>query len=126
MLQSNDYVFKPHTHKITCLTTNSVCSRPELATILTQELTPRRRVFLATLTVPQLPELHHSCYEIPTDFLNIQFNIIIPSKHRSSTWPLFFRFANQILYALLLSTPHTYYMPNPSDSSLFHLPNITG
>ena len=91
--------------------------------------TPRSRVMLEKLVVPQLvknfPEfygtrnftsVHTSTQRVsqswassiqsntPNYFLKIYFNIILPSTALSSKWPISLRFPQQTLYACLLSS----------------------
>ena len=58
----------------------------------------------------------------PSHFLEIHFNIILPSTSRSSKWPLSLKFPHQHTVCNS-SLPHTYYMPRPSHSSRFDQPN---
>jgi len=58
-------------------------------------------------------------------FLKIHLNIILPTMPGFPKWSLSFRFPHQNpVYASPL--PHTRYMPHPSHSSRFYLPNNTG
>jgi hypothetical protein len=55
-------------------------------------------------------------------FLNIHFNIILPSTPGSSKWSVSLRFPHQNPVCTS-SLPHTCYMRRPSHSSRFHNPN---
>jgi len=58
-------------------------------------------------------------------FLEIHFNIILPSRSGSPKWSLSLRCPHQnLVYASPI--PHTRYMPRPSHSSRFYHPNNSG
>jgi hypothetical protein len=59
---------------------------------------------------------------LPSYFLKISINIIIPSTLRSSKWSLLIRSTHQNSVCIYLVT-HTYHVPGLNNSSLFHSPN---
>jgi hypothetical protein len=66
------------------------------------------RIHKSTIPVPILSQIK-TVYSLPYRFLNVHFNIILPSDPSSSKWTLS-GFPTKALYALLLS-PDTRYMP---------------
>jgi len=74
--------------------------------------------------VPILSQLD-PVHTTTSHFLKIHFNVILPSTSGSPKCSLSLRFSYQNpVYDSFL--PHTRYMPYPSDSSRFYLPNYTG
>ena len=73
---------------------------------------------------PPLPVLSQSnwIHAAPSHFLEIYFNITLPSTTRSPKFSVPFIFSRQKPYSLLLSSP-AYHIPRPSHSSRFDHPN---
>ena len=75
------------------------------------------------------PTVHNRARPIqskhPSYYFKLNFNIILPSKPRSSKWSRSLRFPHQSPVCISPLLPHTRYMPSPSQSSLFdHTNNI--
>ena len=85
------------------------------------------RMFVTHSQVPATcpcPEPDKSISRLPIHFLKISFNIILPSRSRSSKWSLSLRSPHQNLVSAC-PVPYTCYMPCLSHSSWFnHLNNI--
>src|SRR5215469_998015 len=75
-------------------------------------------------TVPILSQ-PHPVPTIPSHFLKIHLNIILPSTSESPQWPLSIRFPHQNpVHTSPL--PYTRHTPRPSHSSPFYHPHNTG
>ena len=74
--------------------------------------------------VPIISQLH-PVPKIPSHFLKIHLNIILPSTSGSPQWSLSLRFPNQNpVHTSPL--PHTRHLPRPSHSSRFYHPHNIG